>query len=103
MLQEGEAQTQKGRKNMRKENTEQAQILETIGEKKENINQEKRKTSLKGNSNDTEKYGIIEDKKLARYVKEQSTDYQKLPKVTKTKQNVTNITTATEKKVTARS
>ena len=43
---EDETQTQSGRKNMGKENAKQSQILETIGEKKENIKQEIRKTSL---------------------------------------------------------
>ena len=43
---EGETQTQSGRKNMGKEDAKQSQILETIGEKKENIKQEIRKTSL---------------------------------------------------------
>ena len=36
----------------------QSQILETIGEMRENIKQEIRKTSLKGNTNDTEKYRL---------------------------------------------
>ena len=34
------------------------------------------KISQKGNPNDTEEYGIIEEKKLARDVKEQNTDDQ---------------------------
>ena len=48
---------------MGKEHAEQSQILETIREKKENIKQEIRKTSLKGNTNDTEKYRLQKKRK----------------------------------------
>ena len=74
---------------MGKESTEQAQILETTGKKEENMKQETRKTSEIGNPSNAEEYGIIKEKKLARDVKEQSTDnqQQQQPKVTMTKHN----------------
>ena len=64
------------------------------------MKQEIRKTGQKVNCNDKEEYKIIAEKKLARDVKEQGTDDQQLPKVTTTKQNVTNITAAPKDKLT---
>ena len=87
---------------MGKESTEQAQILETVGKKDEIMKQEIRKTSQKGNPNDTDEHENIEEKKAATDVKEQSTEDQQLPKVTITKQNDTNITTAPKEIATTR-
>ena len=51
----------------------------------------------------TEQYEIIEEKKPVKDVKKQSTNYQQLPEVTITKQNDTNITTASKGKTKTRS
>ena len=82
-------QTQKSaRENMRKESTEQAQILETIDNKEFFLTEEKMKQVINHN-----KYENTEQKKPVKDVKEQSTNDQKVPEVTMTKQNDTNITT----------
>ena len=54
---------------MRKENSGQAQILETFDKKEENMKQEI-------NPNNTEEYENIEEKKPVKDVKEQSTNDQ---------------------------
>ena len=68
------------RGNVGKESTEQAQILEAVGKKKENMKQEIWKTSQKENLNDTEECEFIEERKTATDVKEQTqmiNNYQK--------------------------
>ena len=76
---------------MRKENSGQAQILETFDKKEENMKQEI-------NPNNTEEYENIEEKKPAKDVKEQSTNDLHLQEVTITNQNDTNIATAPKEK-----
>ena len=55
------------------------------------------------NPNNKEEYEIIEEKKSVKDVKEQRTNDQQLPEVTRTKQNDTKITTAPKEKATTRS
>ena len=88
-------QTQSARENAGKENTEQAQIMETINKKERNMKQQ--------TNPNTEEYEIIEEKKPVKDVKEQSTNYQQLPEVTMTKQNDINITISSKGKTTTRS
>ena len=76
--------------------------MEAVCKKEENIQQETKKTSQKENPNNTEEYEIIEEKKAATDVKEQSTDDKQLRKVTITKQNDTDITTAPKEKAATR-
>ena len=90
-----QTQTQSARENAGKENTEQAQIMETINKKERNMKQQ--------TNPNTEEYEIIEEKKPVKDVKEQSTNYQQLPEVTMTKQNDINITISSKGKTATRS
>lgn len=60
---QNETQTQSARENRVKESTKQAQIMETIGRKEENMKQVVGTTSQKKNSNNKNEYDIIEERK----------------------------------------
>ena len=60
---QNETQTQNARENRVKESTKQAQIMETIGRKEENMKQVVGTTSQKKNSNNKNEYEIIEERK----------------------------------------